>query len=180
MPINKINLNGCKGRQMLKRALNGCHRRNLAGYVTVMGKTYDSDDIANPLNYSQDSSGNWYADESGSAWWVTTPEGVSIFTDGQTNFYTYDSNGVGQDEAGFDLKGVLDSIGNITKTGTDIASKILGISKTGTDLAQKWGLISDNSGSQQAQVVSQYPSTNYTPFILGGLGLIALIMILKR
>lgn len=189
MPIMRFNLNGCDRRKYL-RDLSGCHKNlsgcrkkpTLSGTVTIMGNTYNTDDIAWQGNYSFDSNGNMFADDNGSFWWATTPKGESFMTDGQNILYAVDANGVQSSNNAFDWAGLGKSISNLISTGANVYNQVANseTAKTVQNILKNAGVISDNNSGANKTVATVYPSTNYTPYILGGLGLVALILILKR
>ena len=189
MPIMRFNLNGCDRRKYL-RDLSGCHKNlsgcrkkpTLSGTVTIMGNTYNTDDIAWQGNYSFDSSGNMFADDNGSYWWATTPKGESFMTDGQNILYAVDANGVENSNNAFDWAGLGNSISNLISTGANVYNQVANseTAKTVQNILKNAGVISDNNSGANKTVATVYPSINYTPYILAGIGLLGLILILRR
>lgn len=176
MPIMKFNLNGCR------RNLRGCKRPVLSGTVTIMGNTYNTDDIAWQGNYSFDDKGNMYADDNGSYWWATTPKGESFMTDGQSILYAVDANGVESSNNAFDWAGLGKSLSQVISSGASAYNQIVNsdTAKTVQNILKNAGIISDNNTGANKTIATVYPSTNYTPYILGGLGILGLILILKK
>ena len=194
--LNRLNLNGCH------RHLNGCHRRkNLGavpssygkenaysgGFITVGNETMvSSGNVYSEGNYSVDNSGNIYADPSGAYSWLDMGNGYTALTTKSNPvgdaIYAIDNNGVGSSSSFFDIAGWINQAGQLIQTGANAYNKIVNseTSKQVQNILKNAGIISDNNSGTNKTVATVYPSTNYTPYILGGLGILALILILKR
>ena len=188
---------------IFKHSLNGCHRRkNLGavpssygkenaysgGFVTVGGEMMTASDgnVYTQNAFSVDSSGNWFANPYGNWYWDTdTVTGVSGLTNGAQVAYSVDYYGVGSDSSNFNVKDLLASINQLTISAKGLYDSITG-SETATDikkLLQSTGILTSNATKPSSSTpvpASLVKSTNYTPYILGGLGLVALILILRK